>query len=439
LNFLKGLVTVVALLALSCSGDKGSLIVVTVTSSLPLSNADHFSVNGSVGERMRSFDVKLSSASIPPAASFAVELEPDLTGTFEAQIIAKDLNGLALAQAAGSTMVVVGGTALLSVTLGPLEINTSGDAGVDGGLGTDASATMDTRDAGITMADTLTVDGPVDTLSPVPDAAIKLDASTPDTGVDPNLFCKNNCTSCPCPAGEMCRKGSDCETGLCGAQNKCDYAESCLALHDQVPGIASGRYMLKTAGTVWGTYCEMVANAGGWTLILKQDSSSQLLLWSSFFWTSEALLSETEFGLEQVQAKLAGFSLLPFNSMRIGFSPPGSTTPPTEWIVVSAPRASLKAAITGPANVTWASVGRAAWLGLSPSFALAPNCTREGFNMSGTTRIGIVASASPTCDITTATSRIGFGGSGQTPSGNECTTGCAQEIRRPSFGYLMVR
>lgn len=418
-------------------------MVISVEASPAVDAVQRLDVEASVAGRTRTIDVLLQGVSIPPAVSFALEFQPDVQGLLEVRVRALGESGETLAQGMATRQIAVGNREDLAVTLGPASMNISMDAGAGDGAGdrdTLAKADAEAPDGAMEDTNMPAVDVnadrsvPADTMVPPPDVAADL---PPDV---PPRFCELNCTECPCAAADPCRKHDDCATRICGNNATCEAAESCNAVRNRVPEAASGPTSLRTANRLWTTYCEQTGNGGGWTLVLKQNGQSPLMEFSSAFWTTEAELNPEQHGLDQTEAKLFGYSYLPFSQMRVGFAPIGSGQPPQNWMAVVANHTSLKAAITGAPNTTIPGAGRLGWQALLPGFVLAPNCTMEGFNLAGLVRIGIVASDTMTCDPAYASSRIGFGGFGQTSSGSVCNLGCSQpDIRRPAFGYLFVR
>ena len=83
-----------------------------------------------------------------------------------------------------------------------------------------------------------------------------------------------------CPAG--CATNADCSvvrgvatctcrSGFVGNGKMCERPTSCSQLHQADPALPSGAYLLApaTAAAPFMAYCEMVAEGGGWTLVLN--------------------------------------------------------------------------------------------------------------------------------------------------------------------------
>jgi hypothetical protein len=221
---------------------------------------------------------------------------------------------------------------------------------------------------------------------------------------------------------------------------------------DAVPrGSPSGAYLLQTGGTIWETYCEMVEDGGGWTLILKADGNQRTFEYDSPLWTTTATLGSDPPDLSPVEAKLVGFNNLPFTEMRLGMTD-GAIT---RWVVISARGASMLNVLSRGFVAT--SAGRSAWYGLLASASLQPNCNLEGFNIEirpwALARIGIVGNNENECS--TPDSRLGFGigrpnidicnsaDQAATTVGNVATDGpCGADNgfrNTRAFGYVFVR
>lgn len=55
---------------------------------------------------------------------------------------------------------------------------------------------------------------------------------------------------------------------------------SCKAIKEKTPGSASGVYTIKSNGADLDVYCDMVAEGGGWTLIVAQYDSNPVTDWA---------------------------------------------------------------------------------------------------------------------------------------------------------------
>ncbi len=124
------------------------------------------------------------------------------------------------------------------------------------------------------------------------------DAGGPDAGV---------CEPQACP-------GLRCREGLCAAYR------SCSDLHAAEPLVGSGVYPLETSdGRAYDAYCEMEADGGGWTLVLKTDGNTGRFAWGSPLWTDEGLYRPGSLDLTPGNAKLEAYLHVPFAQVRVGF------------------------------------------------------------------------------------------------------------------------
>jgi hypothetical protein len=202
-------------------------------------------------------------------------------------------------------------------------------------------------------------------------------------------------------------------------------------------------------------YCEMVADGGGWTLVLKADGNKPTWHFSGELWTNTGLLNPDKPGLDQTEAKLAGFNSMPFTELRLGMIDGGET----RWITVKASGTSLHDVFkTVPAGerakdestIVKTGEGRAEWFKLLAAPSLQEHCDREGLNNDdghgSRVRIGIIANNEQGCGDTD--SWIGFGGAedwcavkiNATVGNGHCRYWQDKTLTdHATFGYVMIR
>lgn len=224
---------------------------------------------------------------------------------------------------------------------------------------------------------------------------------------------------------------------------------SCRDLKARRPTAPSGAYELRDQTRA---YCEMTADGGGWTLILKIDGAKPTFTFDSQIWTNDLSL-ESSHDLSLVEYKNRAFSTLAFDAVRLAMVESGRT----RAIVVPTKAPSLKSLFLGGAVLT--SLGQATWFELLSSARLQGPCYREGFNLRAPTypdtrvRIGIVGDSDSDC--LSPDSFLGFGTEihpmvcgesepREISCGNYAGGGCAgvgssNDRRTKAFGFVFVR
>jgi len=247
--------------------------------------------------------------------------------------------------------------------------------------------------------------------------------------------------TCACSESERCVGGA------------CRPYASCAALHAAVATLPSGVYTINPGSAPFATYCEMVEDGGGWTLVLKIDGAKTTFAYDSPLWTNDETLNPTSTAIDTVEAKLASFSTMPFTSLRLGM-----LDGTRRWIRLAVAGVSLRAVFSGPAITTTA--GRAEWSKLLSNPKLQVYCSAEGLNRDFTSfttyaaraRLGVFGNNEMDC--ASPDSYLGFGAGfvmphscvGAEPGivvGNYNPLSCGNtpgdERNITAFGYILLR
>jgi len=288
-------------------------------------------------------------------------------------------------------------------------------------------------------------------LNDVKDAIAKIRSDLPRTIDEPivsrldveGLPIVTYAASAPSMSVEDALPGCDggCAGGYC-AGTACIYP-SCSSRLAAAPGSPSASYLVDPDGpggaAPFPAFCEMVLDAGGWTLVLKVDGNRPTFLYGSPLWSNADTLQPNAPDLDATEAKLAGFATMRFDSLRVGMVQRGVT----RWLVLGMRGTSLMGLMTSGYHAT--NVGRTAWERLPARGSLQSNCNREGINVQtqlASVRIGIVANNQNDCQ--SCGSWIAFGGmadlTGESACGNFAVSSADNGSRQDAlFGYVMVR
>ncbi len=240
----------------------------------------------------------------------------------------------------------------------------------------------------------------------------------------------HNCAEC----GMECQGTRVCKGGLCIKP------ESCRQLKTARPTTPSGIYELDPDGADSGappfqTYCEMVADDGGWTLLMKVAANGVFPY--AGLWEASVPYRADKPDLDQQEAKLQSCFTVPFTELRVGMRAFNEVV--TRWIVVPFASTSLCALFKAKIPVLTA-YGVDKWRSLFAAPATAQNVCYEGVNL-GYVRFGITTAT----DCTKGPDAIiGFGTELNwklSESTGDIVKCCVPPNtgNTPAFGYLMAR
>ena len=223
---------------------------------------------------------------------------------------------------------------------------------------------------------------------------------------------------------------------------------SCADLKAREPATANGTYAIDPTGgdpgDAFDVYCEMVADGGGWTLVLKQDGNQGTFLYESAYWSNTTSYNAGSADLSTNESKNPGYHLIPVTAVRVGMKEGAN---PVRYISFGYAGDSLYSLIAdGGYRAT--GLGRETWRSLMVDGSLQPHCNREGFNAYhayARARVGIISNQEGDCN--SPDSRIGLGTRGHA-CGQDDANACGNEARcsgdrgdrsTRGFGYLFVR
>ena len=211
-------------------------------------------------------------------------------------------------------------------------------------------------------------------------------------------------------------------------------ATSCANLYEQ--GVrASGAYWFDPdgSGTPYQTYCDMESDGGGWTLVMKVDTSNPAeMRFSGALWTTDALLNEDDFAFTPGVAKLESFNDVPFQTLRACFPTQGDYC--FSHTLAEPQDSALEAFAAGTDEVE-------SHPGINSGWSTQPNCKRFGVNPEvGGRRVRFGYTANQENDCASNDTSLGFGAYSNA-AGVECTsTQChLGNVNTALSGYLWVR
>ncbi len=227
------------------------------------------------------------------------------------------------------------------------------------------------------------------------------------------------------------------------------YSKSCKALLAKNPDTPSGPYDIDPDGSgpqgTYKTYCDMQAEGGGWTLMMKIDGTLSTFDYSSDYWRDKNLLNEASADLEQVEAKFVSFYTIPVQSLRIGMFRGGDL----RWLTIDInekPKITAYDIFSHQYRIV-TNIGRDAWLLLINNATVQTPTFVEGLNIRpllkdfGSVRIGALANEQT--DLTSPDSAIGIGLNANqacvTISAGNYPNCQASGSELPVFAFVLVR
>lgn len=258
------------------------------------------------------------------------------------------------------------------------------------------------------------------------------------------------------PGCDVC-EGS-CIDGVC-----VPVAMSCLDYRDAYGVGTSGVYPIDPDGAGPGApfmvHCEMVADGGGWTLVVKADGRTKTFQYSVPDGALDRWDDPDSFGgpeFDHSEAKLASYAAVPLSELRVGLEyPVGDGVPQPNTLVMPAEGASLYALMAGDVALEVAP-SSGSWQALVPDAVLQTGCLRQGLNIrmnddnygAARVRIGVIADEQATNVCVDPDSYIGVGarvhcnGFMGSAGGESCWVGGDVQdglAARLAFGYVWVR
>jgi hypothetical protein len=192
-----------------------------------------------------------------------------------------------------------------------------------------------------------------------------------------------------------------------------DAALGCETAQVENPDMSSGLYWINPVGgsvsNAFRVYCDVDAEDGPWTLVLRIDGSAPTFKYDAPIWSNNNLLSEDAPGPGAGDMKNEGYSLLPYTALRLGMRVSDEEEEgdgEMHYLSVHVSGASLRQTMVR-GNERETTLGREAWRSLIPVTSLQENCNAEGINIRHKLRFGLLGNEQDDCN--TPDSFIGIG------------------------------
>lgn len=190
-------------------------------------------------------------------------------------------------------------------------------------------------------------------------------------------------------------------------------ALSCEALSDEEPALGNGVYWLNPIGgsvdNAFAVYCDLEADDGPWTLIVKVDGNETTFKYDEPIWVNQLLIDEDNSAPGSGEMKNKGYLLLPFTSIRVGMRVDADEEEgdgQTRYLSIDIESDNMRQLmVRGDEHLT--EFGRDRWRQLIPLTSLQPNCNAEGINVRHRLRFGLLGNEQDDCH--TPDSFIGIG------------------------------
>ncbi len=190
-------------------------------------------------------------------------------------------------------------------------------------------------------------------------------------------------------------------------------ALSCESLASDQPDLGNGVYWINPVGgsidNAFAVYCDLEAEDGPWTLIVKIDGHETTFKYDEPIWVNQLLIDQDNPTPGTGEMKNKGYLLLPFTSIRIGMRVDADEEEgdgQTRYLSIAIESDNMRQLmVRGDEYLT--EFGRATWRQLIPLTSLQPNCNAEGINVRHRLRFGLLGNEQDDCH--TPDSFIGIG------------------------------